>query len=94
MAKEKITSKKKSRTIRGPIYVSPDGGHTIYEQLRNGKRKLIEEDDHAKMLNTLRDDAEMFGIEAYELRRKYPALQKAYDQYKVMYKLVSDEESN
>jgi len=86
---------KKRRTVKaGPIYVSPDGGHTVYEQLPNGDRILVDEDDHARMLNHLDEDADMWGIEAYELRQKYPALQKAYDQYKTIYKLVCDEEVN
>ena len=25
-----------------PIYTSPDGGETVYEQLPNGERKLVE----------------------------------------------------
>ena len=83
---------RKRRTVKAdPIYVSPDGGHTVYEQLRDGTRKLIEEDSYAKMMRTLHDDSDMFGSEAYKLRRKYPALQKAYDQYKTLYKLVVDE---
>lgn len=91
--KKKIKSKNKSRSVRGPIYVSPDGGHTVYEQLPNGDRVLVEEDTHAKMLKHLREDADMWGAEAYVLRKKYPTLQKAYDQYKTIYKLVCDEEN-
>jgi hypothetical protein len=83
---------RKRRSIGGPIFVSPDGGHTVYQQMRNGDRRLVEEDAHAKMLRELRNDAEMWGMEAYELRRKYPTLQKAYEQYKTIYKLVCDEE--
>ena len=90
--KKNKRTKKASR--RGAIYVSPDGGHTVYEQLRNGRRKLIEEDSHARMLNELQQDSDMFGFEAYILRKKYPTLKKAYDQYKTIYKLVCDEESN
>lgn len=72
--------------------MSPDGGHTVYQQMANGRKKLVEEDDHAKMLRDLRGDAEMWGAESYALRKKYPALQKAYEQYKTIYKLVCDEE--
>ena len=96
LAHQDMDKKKNKRTKktsrRGAIYVSPDGGHTVYEQLRNGQRRLIEEDDHARMLNHLREDSDMWGIEAYALRQKYPALQKAYDQYKTIYKLVCDRE--
>ena len=89
---EKKNKRSKKTSRRGTIYVSPDGGHTVYEQLRNGQRRLIEEDDHARMLKHLREDSDMWGMEAYELRRKYPTLQKAYDQYKTIYKLVCDRE--
>jgi len=92
MAKKKNKRTKKT-SRRGPIYVSPDGGHTVYEQNRDGSRgRLVEEDDHARMLNHLQEDSDMWGVEAYELRRKYPTLQKAYDQYKTIYKLVCDGE--
>jgi hypothetical protein len=84
---------KKRRNIKGPIFVSPDGGHTVYEQMPNGDRILVEEDDHAKMIRHIDQDSEMWSEEAYELRKKYPALQTAYDQYKTVYKLVSDQES-
>jgi hypothetical protein len=32
----------------------------------------------------------MVGVEAIELRRKYPTLKKAWDQYRVIWRLVSD----
>ena len=94
MVKKKNT-RTKTESRRGTIYISPDGGHTVYEQNRDGTRgRLVEQDAHARMLNHLIDDADMWGMEAYELRRKYPTLQKAYDQYKTIYKLVCDEEFN
>ena len=36
------------------------------------------------------EEAEMVGIEAIELRRKYPTLKKAWDRYRVIWRLVSD----
>jgi len=92
MAKKKNKrSKKTSR--RGTIYVSPDGGHTVYEQNRDGSRgRLVEEDSHAVMLRQLRDDSDMFGFEAYEARKKYPALKKAYDQYRTIWQLTMGNE--
>jgi hypothetical protein len=84
---------RKRRTVKaGPIYVSPDGGHTVYQQMANGTKKLISEDSYAEMMRTLHDDSDMFSSEAYKLRQKYPTLQKAYEQYKTIYKLVCDEE--
>ncbi len=43
MGKKKGTrTRKKKRLVRGTIYVSPDGGETVYEQLANGMRgKMI-----------------------------------------------------
>ena len=46
------------------------------------------------MLNELQQDSDMFGFEAYELRRKYPTLKKAYDNYKAIWHLVNDNDSN
>ena len=39
--------KKKARRIN-PIYVSPDGGETVYEQLPNGARIMLEQSQKAK----------------------------------------------
>ena len=93
LAHQDMDKKKNKRTKkasrRGAIYVSPDGGHTVYQQMANGRRKLIEEDSHARMLNELQQDSDMFGFEAYALRRKYPTLQKAYDQYKTVWHMIN-----
>lgn len=86
-----MPKKKKKKISTGPIYVSPDGGHTIYQQMKNGSKKLIQEDDHAKAMKELQEDSEMFGFEAYKLRRKYPTLKKAYDNYKTIWHMVNDE---
>ena len=92
MVKKKNT-RTKTESRRGTIYISPDGGHTVYEQNRDGTRgRLVEEDAHARMLNRIRDDAELFGIEAYHARRKYPALKKAYDQYRTIWQLTMGDE--
>jgi len=93
----KDMAKKKSRRFkktsrRGAIYVSPDGGHTVYQQMANGRRKLIEEDSHARILRELQQDSDMFGFEAHEARKKYPALQKAYDQYRTIWQLTMGNE--
>jgi hypothetical protein len=95
----KNMDKKKNRRVkktsrRGPIFVSPDGGHTVYQQMADGRKKLIEEDSHARMINELQQDSDMFGFEAYALRRKYPTLKKAYDNYKTIWHLVNDNDSD
>jgi hypothetical protein len=92
---EKKNRRTKKTSRRGTIYVSPDGGHTVYEQNRDGSRgRLVEEDSHARMLNELQQDSDMFGFEAYALRRKYPTLKKAYDNYKTIWHLINDNDSN
>ncbi len=81
---------KKTRRIN-PIYISPDGGETVYEQLPNGDRILIEQSQLAKDQETAYEEAEMVGVEAMELRRKYPTLKKAWDNYKTIWHMVNDE---
>jgi len=86
MPKRKQTKK----ITAGPIFVSPDGGETVYQQLPNGNRVLVEQSQKAKDEETAYDEAEMVGVEAIELRRKYPTLKKAWDQYRVIWRLVND----
>ena len=82
---------KKARRIQ-PIYISPDGGETVYEQLPNGDRILVEQSQLAKDEEQAEGEAEMVGVKAIKLRRKYPALQKSWDQYRVVWDLVSGNE--
>ena len=81
--------RKKKRLVNNPIVVSPDGGETVYQELRNGKRKLVEQSQLAKDTEQEMYEHEMVGVDAIKLRRKYPALQKAWDQYKTVWKLVA-----
>ena len=83
--------KRKARKIN-PIYVSPDGGETVYEQLPNGDRILIEQSQKARDEETAYQEAEMVGAEAIQLRRKYPALQKAWDKYLTVWHLINGNE--
>ena len=82
---------KKARRIQ-PIYVSPDGGETVYEQLPNGDRILVEQSQLAKDEEQAEGEAEMVGVEAIELRRKYPTLQKAWDKYVTIWHLINGNE--
>ena len=86
--KNKRTGRKK-RLVKNSIFVTPDGGETIYEQLPNGDRKLINQSQLALDREQEMYEREMIGVEAIALRRKYPALQKAWDQYKTVWKLVA-----
>ncbi|MDA9598283.1 hypothetical protein N9R91_00525 [bacterium] len=82
---------RKARKIN-PIYVSPDGGETVYEQLPNGDRILVEQSQKAKDEEQAYQEAEMVGAEAIELRRKYPTLQKAWDKYRTVWHLIAGNE--
>ena len=80
-----MARKKKSS---GPIYVSPDGGETVYEQLPNGEKKLVEMSQLAKDRQQAFDEDEMVGEDAIALRRKHPSLKKAWNQYKTIWYLI------
>ena len=79
---------RKARKIN-PIYVSPDGGETVYEQLPNGDRILVEQSQTAKDEMQVYEEAEMVNAEAIALRRKYPTLQKAWDKYRTVWHLIT-----
>ena len=81
-----------ARRSKNPIYVSPDGGETVYEQLPNGDRILVEQSQRAKDEEQAYEEAEMVGAEAIELRRKYPTLQKAWDRYRTVWHLIAENE--
>ena len=80
---------RKARRIN-PIYVSPDGGETVYEQLPNGDRVLVEQSQKAKDEERAYKEAEMVGAEAIALRRKYPPLQKAWAKYLTVWLLINE----
>jgi len=95
MTHMKRTKRKKKisrKIIPMPIYVSPDGGETVYEQLPNGDRKLVEQSQRARDEEQAYEEAEMVNAEAIELRRKHPALKKAWDQYRTIWHLINENE--
>lgn len=79
----------KKKQNKGSIYVSPDGGETVYEQLPNGDRILVEQSQTAKDEEQAYEESEMVGVEAIQLRRKYPTLQKAWDKYRTVWHLIN-----
>ena len=91
-----MTIKRKKKIIRrrnlGPIYVSPDGGETVYEQLPNGDRKLVEMSQRARDNQQAYDELDMVGTDAIALRRKHPALKKAWEQYLTIWHLINENE--
>ena len=91
----KLTKRKKKvsrKIIPMPIYTSPDGGETVYEQLPNGEKKLLERSQKAMDQETAYEELEMVGTEAIKLRRKYPTLQKAWDKYRTVWHLINGNE--
>ena len=88
----RIKRKKKvsRKIISMPIYTSPDGGETVYEQLPNGERKLVEQSQKAKDQQMAYEELEMVGTEAIQLRRKYPTLQKAWEKYRTVWHLINE----
>ena len=81
--------RKKKRLVNNPMYTSPDGGETVYQELPNGDKKLLQQSQLAKDTEQEMYEQEMIGVDAIKLRRKYPALQKAWNQYKTIWKLVA-----
>ena len=74
------------------IFISPDGGETVYEQKKNGQRgKMISQSQLAQDVEASYDETDMVGAGAIELRREYPTLQKAWDQYKTVWHIVNAE---
>ena len=80
----------RNKKSRSPIFVSPDGGETVYEQLPNGDRKLVSKSQLAKDIEDSELEEEMVGPAAIELRRKYPTLQKAWDKYRTVWHLINE----
>jgi hypothetical protein len=74
---------------REEIFVSPDGGETVYVQKKDGTRgRMVSQTTYAKDMEIFRDEYEMVDEEAVKMRRKYPALGKAWKHYKTVWHLV------
>ena len=77
---------------RQEIYVSPDGGETVYVQKKDGTRgRMVSQSQAAKDEELMYEESDMVGIQAIKLRRKYPALQKAWKEYKTIWHLVNED---
>lgn len=82
----------KKKRSRNEIYVSPDGGETVYVQKKDGSRgRLVSKSQYAKDIETVQDEDEMVNEYAVKMRRKYPALGKAWKHYKTVWHLVMGE---
>ena len=80
----------KKRRIPAPIYTSPDGGETVYQQLPDGEKILVEQTQKAKDNQQAYEEMDMVGTDAIELRRKHPTLKKAWDQYRTVWHLINE----
>jgi len=95
-----MPTKKRKHKIRAPkyhrpgkIYISPDGGETVYEQKRNGERgPMVSQSQMAQDIEQLQAEEDMHSIYSIQLRRKYPALEKAWQKYKLIWNMVSNED--
>ena len=80
---------KKLKKSREEIFTSPDGGETVYVQKKDGTRgRMVSQSQYAKDMETLSDEDEMIDEHAVKMRRKYPALGKAWKHYKTVWHLI------
>ena len=83
----------KKKRSRNEIYISPDGGETVYVQRKDGSRgRLVSKSQYAKDIETVQDEDDMVNEHAVKMRRKYPALGKAWKHYKTVWHLVMGEQ--
>ena len=78
------------------IYTSPDGGRTVYQSEFGKKEKtLVTQDEYAKAKDEIQYDVGLIGWPAIVMRKKHPALQEAWNEYKTLWELtVTDEDLN
>ena len=75
------------------IFVSPDGGETVYVQKRNGERgRMVSQSQSAKDVEIAYDEQDMIGEDAVKIRRENPTLQNAWDRYVTIWHLINDNE--
>ena len=81
--------KSKLKKQRNEIYISPYRGETVYVQKKDGTRgRLVSKTQYAKDIDTVSDEYEMVDEYAVKMRRKYPALGKAWKHYKTVWHLI------
>ena len=89
--KKKKRARRTKRLVKSDIFVSPDGGDTVYVQNSDGTRgRLVSQTQEAMDNEQALMDTDLVGGDAIKLRRKYPSLKKAWDQYRVIWRLVND----
>ena len=83
----------KKKRSKNEIYISPDGGETVYVQKKDGSRgRLVSKSQYAKDIETVQDEDDMVNEHAVKMRRNDPALGKAWKHYKTVWHLVMGEQ--
>jgi len=84
---------KKLKKRRGEIFISPDGGETVYVQKKDGTRgRMVSQSQYAKDVEVAYNEQDMIGENAVKLRRQNPTLQKAWDRYITIWHLINENE--
>ena len=84
---------KKLKKRRGEIFISPDGGETVYVQKKDGTRgRMVSQSQYAKDVEVAYNEQDMIGENAVKLRRQNPTLQKAWDRYITIWNLINENE--
>ena len=84
---------KKLKKRRGEIFISPDGGETVYVQKKDGTRgRMVSQSQYAKDVEVAYNEQDMIGVNAVKLRRKKPTLQIAWDIYITIWHLINENE--
>ena len=84
---------KKLKKRRGEIFISPDGGETVYVQKKDGTRgRMVSQSQYAKDGEVAYNEQDMIGENAVKLRRQNPTLQKAWDRYNTIWHLINENE--
>ena len=78
---------------KGEIFVSPDGGETVYVQKKDGTRgRMVSQSQYAKDVEIAYNEQDMIGENAVKLRRQNPTLQKAWNRYITIWHLINENE--
>ena len=84
---------KKLKKRRGEIFISPDGGETVYVQKKDGTRgRMVSQSQYAKDVEVAYNEQDMIGENAVKLPRQNPTLQKAWDRYITIWHLINENE--
>ena len=84
---------KKLKKRRGEVFISPDGGETVYVQKKDGTRgRMVSQSQYAKDIEVAYNEQDMIGENAVKLRRQNPTLQKAWNRYITIWHLINENE--